>query len=140
MTDVLTDTAPKKGREEDLSQYLQMIRKYPMLTESEELELAKLCAAGDEDAVRRLVNANLRLVVSIAREYAYLSRAAFVTAYIPVKGKGSRGASSLVVITMRLPFLRSGRKVLFTRNAPCTFTLKILSNALSSISTRESSI
>lgn len=70
MTESFTDTAPKKGREEDLSQYLQMIRKYPMLTEAEELELAKRCAEGDEEAVRRLVNANLRLVVSIAREYA----------------------------------------------------------------------
>ena len=70
MTETFTDTAPKKGREEDLTPYLQMIRKYPVLTQEEELELAKGCAAGDENAIRKMVHANLRLVVSIARRYA----------------------------------------------------------------------
>lgn len=45
----------------------------------------------------------LRRFNSILKEKAYLSRAAFVIAYIPVKGSGSRGANSLVMIIMRPP-------------------------------------
>lgn len=56
--------------EDDVSQYLQEIRQYPRLTPEEERELARRCAQGDEEAVRKMVNSNLRLVVSIAREYA----------------------------------------------------------------------
>ena len=55
--------------EDDLHQYLHEIRVYPLLTAQEELELAKGCAAGDGEAIRAMVNSNLRLVVSIAREY-----------------------------------------------------------------------
>jgi len=57
------------GRDE-VQQYLQRIRTIPRLTPEEELELAKGCAAGDRVAVRKMVNANLRLVVSVAKEYA----------------------------------------------------------------------
>lgn len=44
--------------------------RYPRLTPEEERELAMRCARGDESAIRQMVNSNLRLVVSIAREYA----------------------------------------------------------------------
>ena len=63
-------TAPIPGAEDDVSIYLAMIRAYPRLTREEERELAKKCAEGDEDAIRTMVCANLRLVVSVAREYA----------------------------------------------------------------------
>lgn len=56
--------------EDDMRQYLREIRQYPLLTPEEEREIAKHCAQGDEEAIRTLVNSNLRLVVSVAREYA----------------------------------------------------------------------
>jgi len=55
--------------EEDVSQFLQDIRRYPRLSAGEERALAKACAEGSEDAIRQLVIANLRLVVAIARRY-----------------------------------------------------------------------
>lgn len=56
--------------EEDVRQYLQEIRRYPRLSQQEEQDLARRCAEGDEDAIRQMVSCNLRLVVSVAREYA----------------------------------------------------------------------
>ena len=49
--------------------YLKEIGKIPLLTPEEELEVAKLAAEGDEKARQKLCNANLRLVVHIAKKY-----------------------------------------------------------------------
>jgi RNA polymerase primary sigma factor len=52
-----------------MSLFLQEVRRYPLLTREEEVELAKRIERGDLDAKERLVNSNLRLVISNARKY-----------------------------------------------------------------------
>jgi RNA polymerase primary sigma factor len=52
-----------------LSLYLHEIGRYRLLTRAEEVQLAKRIEAGDEQAKERLINANLRLVVSVAKHY-----------------------------------------------------------------------
>ena len=69
MTELLTKPSTPNG-EDDMRQYLSEIRSYPRLTVEQERDLAKRCAEGDADAIRQMVNSNLRLVVSVAREYA----------------------------------------------------------------------
>ncbi len=54
--------------------YLKEIGKTPLLTSAEEKELAKRIEKGDEAARKRLIQANLRLVVSIAKRYANRSQ------------------------------------------------------------------
>ncbi len=62
--------APKGVAVDDpVRMYLKEIGKVPLLTAEEEIELAKLMEAGDEEAKQRLCEANLRLVVSIAKRY-----------------------------------------------------------------------
>jgi RNA polymerase primary sigma factor len=61
---------PTSLGEDDVRQYLNEIRQFPRLTPEQERNLAMACAAGDADAIRQMVNSNLRLVVSVAREYA----------------------------------------------------------------------
>ena len=55
--------------EDPVRMYLKEIGKVPLLSADEEIELAKRMELGDQDAKKRLAEANLRLVVSIAKRY-----------------------------------------------------------------------
>jgi RNA polymerase primary sigma factor len=52
-----------------LQLFLNEIRRYPLLTAPEEIDLAKRIEKGDMQAKERMINSNLRLVVSIAKKY-----------------------------------------------------------------------
>jgi len=54
---------------DSVQKYLREIGKYPLLTLKEERELAKRIEKGDKAAKEKLINSNLRLVVSIAKKY-----------------------------------------------------------------------
>jgi len=57
------------GPTDSLERFLSEIGRYPLLTKVEEIQLAKRVEAGDMLAKRRMVESNLRLVVSIAKNY-----------------------------------------------------------------------
>lgn len=66
----LESTLPKGIAVDDpVRMYLKEIGKVPLLSAEEEIELAKQMELGDEEAKKRLCEANLRLVVSIAKRY-----------------------------------------------------------------------
>jgi len=55
-----------------LKLYLKDIKDIPLLTPEEEITLARRVRRGDSEARRRMIQANLRLVISIAKRYSYL--------------------------------------------------------------------
>ena len=55
--------------DESISRYFQEINKYPMITAEEEVELSVCIRNGDPDALEKLVVANLRFVISVAKQY-----------------------------------------------------------------------
>jgi RNA polymerase primary sigma factor len=61
---------PRGIVDDSVKQYLKEIGMYPLLTAEQELRLAERVAHGDQQARQRLIEANLRLVVSIAKRYA----------------------------------------------------------------------
>lgn len=63
----ITTSITKRG--EGLDTYLAQISRIPMVTPDEEVELAQRIQQGDEKAYQRLVEANLRFVVSVAKQY-----------------------------------------------------------------------
>jgi len=79
--DLFMDDAEDEGGYEDeevaegnavdnaIRQYLGEIGRFPLLNAEQEMQLARRVVAGDMEAQRRLVEANLRLVVSIAKRY-----------------------------------------------------------------------
>jgi RNA polymerase primary sigma factor len=56
-------------RSQTVNQYLADINRYPMASPEEETELAYRASKGDTEALQRLVEANLRFVVSVAKQY-----------------------------------------------------------------------
>ena len=64
--------------DDPVKMYLKDIGKVPLLTSDEEIELAKKILEGDETAKAKLCNANLRLVVSIAKKWANTNSLSFL--------------------------------------------------------------
>lgn len=101
MTETLARDIPAAASEENLDLFLREVRAYPLLTELEELELARRCAQGDEDAVRAMVSANLRLVVAIAKRYDNGS--------VPLLDLIQEGAIGLLTAARKFDFTRQVR-------------------------------
>ncbi len=87
--------------EDGVSDYLHMIRGIPLLTPEEELSLAKRCAAGDQEAIRQMVNANLRLVVSVAKEHGNKG--------VPLLDLIQEGSIGLIEAAKRFDYTRNNR-------------------------------
>ena len=67
-TQTITEWVPD-GSADAVDQLLREAGRYPLLRPDEEIELAKAIERGDLAAKERLINSNLRLVVSVARKY-----------------------------------------------------------------------
>jgi RNA polymerase primary sigma factor len=74
------------SQDESLARYFEEIAKTPLLTFEEELELSRRIEAGDEAARKRIIQANLRLVVKIAKAYSR-----YGTAFLDLIQEGNLG-------------------------------------------------
>ena len=101
MNDTPVRDLPAIAEQENIALFLQEVRAYPLLTAQQELELAQRCAQGDEDAVRQMVNANLRLVVAIAKRYYNGS--------VPLLDLIQEGAIGLLIAARKFDFTRQVR-------------------------------
>ncbi|MBR5348624.1 MAG: sigma-70 family RNA polymerase sigma factor [Lachnospiraceae bacterium] len=63
---------------DSIRMYLREIGRIPLLTKEEEIEMAKRVLEGDEEAKQRLINANLRLVVNVAKHFVHGSNMALL--------------------------------------------------------------
>lgn len=75
-----------QSQDESLARYFEEISRTPLLTFEEELELSRRVEAGDEKARKRLIQANLRLVVKIAKAYSR-----YGTAFLDLIQEGNLG-------------------------------------------------
>lgn len=65
----ITKQVTNRSETASLDKYLHEIGKVPLLSADEEAELARRIKEGDEDALEKLTNSNLRFVVSVAKQY-----------------------------------------------------------------------
>ncbi len=63
----------KACTDSDLSRYIRDISKFPALSAEEEREVARKAKAGDEEAKKTLIQANLRLVITVAKKAIHMS-------------------------------------------------------------------
>ena len=87
--------------EDDVSAYMQQIRAVPRLTPEQERSVAMRCATGDKEAIRTMVSSNLRLVASIAREYAGWG--------IPLTDLMQEGSIGLITAAKKFDYTRNTR-------------------------------
>jgi len=87
--------------EDSIGKYFKEVRKSELLTPSEEIDLAKRIQEGDEVAVELLVNANLKFVISIAKEYQNQG--------LPLADLISEGNYGLVKAAMRFDYTKGFR-------------------------------
>src|SRR5258705_218909 len=66
---LLTGLGHHEHERDILDQYLHEVSKTPLLTQKEEIALARKVRAGDQEAMQELVNANLRFGISVAKKY-----------------------------------------------------------------------
>lgn len=95
------ETIPQTGSEDDIGQYMHEIRQFPLLTPEQEQQLAMGCAAGDPEAIRVMVSSNLRLVVSVAREY--------IGRGVPLLDLIQEGSIGLLVAARKFDYTRNTR-------------------------------
>lgn len=87
--------------EDSMHQFMQDIRRYPRLSPEEERQLAMGCAAGDPDAIKKMVVSNLQLVVSVAKEY--------VGRGVPVLDLIQEGSIGLIAAAKKFDYTRNLR-------------------------------
>src|SRR5436309_1317660 len=66
---LLNGLATHEHERDILDQYLHEVSKTPLLTQKEEIALARRVRAGDQEAMQELVKRNLRFVISVAKKY-----------------------------------------------------------------------
>src|SRR5436189_6335573 len=66
---LLSGLATHEHERDILDQYLHEVSKTPLLTQKEEIALARKVRAGDQEAMQELVKRNLRFVISVAKKY-----------------------------------------------------------------------
>jgi len=68
-TEIEPEAVSRSFNEDSMTMYLKEIGRYELLNGSQEIELVRLAHAGDKNARNRIIQSNLRLVVSVARHF-----------------------------------------------------------------------
>ena len=81
----ITQSITNRRESHTLEKYFTEVSGVPMITPEEEVRLAKLIKKGNQDALDKLVRANLRFVVSVAKQYQNRSSVSYTHLTLPTK-------------------------------------------------------